>query len=194
MKREVQILIAVGLGAMFCANGTSAQGTAQGQVKVNPPASVTDKAKSPTPPADANKRASIGKKKVKAKTANSADDTDSIWVEQLDIDGDGNVEETSLLWDDEDKVLYLYADGTFTCANGGTGDGGMLIALYGDGNTYKKPAGSGWYAVGLDKSECAAEAAGVFGCKFDAQGNATACGAVKIDAKNDDIAIAAVEE
>jgi hypothetical protein len=194
MKREIQILIVIGLGVLLCANGASAQGTTQGLVKVNPPAAVTDKAKSPTPPADGKKGASIGKKKVKAKTANSADDTDSIWVEQLDIDGDGNVEETSLLWDDEDKVLYLYADGTFTCANGGTGEGGLLVALYGDGNAYKKPVGSGWYVAGLDKGECAAETAGIFGCKFDAQGNDTACGAAKIDAKNDDITIAAVEE
>jgi hypothetical protein len=189
MKRELQILIAISVGAFLCANGASAQGTQQGPVKVNPPSSVIDKAKSPAPPADAKKATSIGKKKVKINTANSADDTDSIWVEHLDIDGDGNAEAASLLWDDEDKVLYLYADGTFTCANGGTGKGGMLIALYGDGNTHKKPVGSGWYVVGLDKGECGAKAAGTFGCKFDTQGNATACGAAKIVAKDDDIMI-----
>ena len=189
MKREIQLLIAISVGALLWANDASAQATTQGPVKVNPPTSVIDKAKSPAPAADAKKAKSIGKKKVKVNTANSADDTDSMWVEQLDIDGDGNAEEASLLWDDEDKVLYLYADGTFTCTNGGTGEGGMLIALYGDGNTSKKPVGSGWYVVGLDKGECAAQAAGIFGCKFDAQGNPTACGAAKINAKNDDIMI-----
>jgi hypothetical protein len=189
MKREIQILIAISAGALLCANAASAQGTQQGPVKVNPPSSVTDKAKSPAPPADAKKAKSIGKNKVKVNTANSADDTDSMWVEKLDIDGDGSVEQANLLWDDEDKVLYLYADGTFTCSNGGTGAGGMLIALYGDGNTYEKPVGSGWYVVGLDKGECGAKTAGIFGCKFDAQGNATACGAAKINAKNDDIMI-----
>src|SRR5437867_4750639 len=191
MKSEMKILTVIALTTLLCTGRAFTQGSTQGTVKVSPPASVTDKAKSPTPPADAKKGASIGKKKVKVKTANGTDDTDSMWVEQLDIDGDGDVEDTNLLWDDEDKVLYLYADGTFTCANGGTGEGGMLIALYGDGNTYKKPVGSGWYAVGLDKSECAAEAAGVYGCKFDAQGNATACGAARIDATNDDITTAA---
>jgi hypothetical protein len=192
MKPEMKILIAIALANLLSVGAAFTQGSTQGPVKVNPPASVTDKAKSPAPSADAKKGASIGKEKVKAKTANGTDDTDSIWVEQLDIDGDGDVEETNLLWDDEDKVLYLYADGTFTCANGGTGEGGMLIPLYGDGNTYKKPVGSGWYAVGLDKSECAAETAGIYGCKFDAKGNATACGAARIDASNDDITIVAV--
>ena len=189
MKLETQILVAVSVGALLWANGASAQATQQGPVKVNPPASVIDKAKSPAPPADAKKAKSIGEKKVKVNTANSADDTDSMWVEQLDIDGDGSVEQANLLWDDEDKVLYLYADDTFTCANGGTGAGGMLIAFYGDGNTYKKPVGSGWYVVGLDKGECGAKAAGVFGCKFDAHGNPSACGMAKMNAKNDDIMI-----
>src|SRR4030095_1885947 len=167
MKLQNTVLMAVAIAAMLCPDRMFAQAT-QGPIKCNPPATVVAKAKSPAPPADAKKSTSVGKGKAKISTSNSADDTDSLWAEELDIDGDGNVEKADLLWDDEDKVLFLHAAGTFTCANGGTGEGSLLIALYGEGNAAKKPAGSGWYVVELDKSECAAETAGIFGCKFDA--------------------------
>ena len=41
----------------------------------------------------------------------------------------------------------------------------------------------------LDESECKAKAAGLYGCKFDASGNATACGLATVDEKNDEITI-----
>ncbi len=192
MKREMAVIMAVAIAAPFCIEQSFAQGSTQGPVKVSPPAAVTAKAAAPAASAQTKQGTTVGKDKLKVNASNASNETDSVWVEELDIDGDGNVEQTDLLWDDEDKVLYLHAAGTFTCANGGTGEGGMLVAIFGDGNAMKKPAGSGWYAVELDKSECAAEAAVVFGCKFDAQGNATACGAVKVDEKNDDIVIVTV--
>ncbi len=169
-----------------------AQGAAaQAPVKVQVPASVKAKADAPAPPANARQVKSIGKGKVSANTANSADDTDSLWVEKIDVDGDGNVDEASLLWDDEDRVLYIYKEGTFTCANGGTGAGGMLIAVYGKGNSHGKPAGSGWWAAEVDKSECAAQAAGVYGCTFDATGKSTACGVAAVDDKGDALVVRA---
>lgn len=166
-----------------------AQAAAPAPVKVQVPAAVKEKANSPAPPANAKQAKSIGKGKASANTANSADDTDSVWVEKIDADGDGSVDEASLLWDDEDKVLYIDKDGTFTCANGGTGTGGMLIAVYGKGNSHNKPAGSGWWAAELDKSECAAEAAGLYGCAFDAAGASTACGAAVVDDKGDALVV-----
>ena len=159
-------------------------------VKVKVPATVAAKANAPTPPAKATKKASIGKGKATAKTANGADDSDSFWVEEIDIDGDGNVESTDVIWDDEDKVLFLYAEGDFACSGGGVGSGDMLIAVNGQGNPRGRPAGSGWYVVTLDDGECKAKAAGAFGCKFDAAGIETACGAVAIDEKNDDVVVA----
>ena len=162
----------------------------QAPVKVAPPAAVRDKANDPKPPASAKQVKEIGKGKAHVNTANTPDDTDSLWVEKIDIDGDGNVDEASVLWDDEDKVLYLYKDGTFACSNGGTGSGGMLIAVYGKGNSHGKPAGSGWWAVELDKSECAAQAAGLYGCAFDAKGASTACGVATVDDKGDALVIA----
>jgi hypothetical protein len=192
-RRVGTVLFLLLLVAALSAALIYAQTAPQGPVKVQPPASVQGKANAP-PPAKATKSTTVGKGKVAATTANAAGDQDSFWVEEIDIDGDGNVERSDLLWDDEDKVLYLYADGTFTCTKGGTGEGAMLIAVYGQGNVYKKPAGSGWYVVALDKLECGAQAAGEFGCRFDAKGNPTACGAVTIDAKNDDIVIVTVSK
>ena len=74
------------------------------KVKISP--ALIAKANDPKPPADAGQKTSIGKGKTAANTTNSAGDTDSFWVEQIDVDGDGDVETASLLWDDEDKVLY----------------------------------------------------------------------------------------
>jgi hypothetical protein len=193
MKRVGTVLFLFLLVAALGAALIYAQTAPQGPVKVQPPAAVKGKANAP-PPAQAKKGTTVGKGKVAATTANAAGDADSFWVEEIDIDGDGNVERTDVLWDDEDKVLYLYADGTFTCTRGGTGEGAMLVAIFGQGNAWKRPALSGWYVVELDKLECAAQAAGAFGCRFDAQGNPTACGAVEIDAKNDDIVILSVSK
>jgi len=185
------ILISGGLVLCWGVSHVQAQGGAapSGPVVVKPPAAVMGKATGTASPASATKKTSIGKGSTSVKTANAPDDTDSFWVETVDIDGDGNPETTDLVWDDEDKVLYLYADGDFTCANGGTGNGGLLIAINGEGNSRGRPAGSGWYAVSLDEGECKAKAAGVYGCKFDAKGNPTACGLATLDEKNDDLLV-----
>ncbi len=189
MKSKTTVLSL--LAAVAGAAAALAQGAPQAPVKVQVPASVKAKADAPAPPASAKQVKSIGKGKVAANTANTPDDTDSLWIEKIDVDGDGNVDEASLLWDDEDKVLYIYKEGTFICARGGTGAGGMLIAIYGKGNTHGKPAGSGWWAADLDKSECAAQAAGVYGCTFDASGNSTACGMAAVDDKGDALVVTA---
>ena len=158
--------------------------------KIQVPAAVGAKANDPKPGAKASKKASIGKGKAAASTSNAAGDEDSFWVENVDIDGDGTAEETDVLWDDEDKVMFFYAQGDFPCANGGTGSGDLLVAVNGTGNARGKPAGSGWYLVTLDEGECKAEAVGAYGCKFDAKGNATACGMAAFHEKNDELVIA----
>lgn len=192
--RRVLAILGVSIVATIWSSAASAQSATQSPVNVQPPAAVRGMATAPKPPASAKQGTTIGKGKASANTSNAAGDSDSIWVEQVDVDGDGNVDQASILWDDEDKVLYLYKEGTFTCRNGGTGDGAVLVAVYGTGNTRKAPVGSGWFAVELDKSECGAQAAGLFGCKFDGQGNATACGAAAVDDKNDDVVIVTVSK
>ena len=41
----------------------------------------------------------------------------------------------------------------------------------------------------LDVGECAAQAAGLWGCRFDAQGNETECGMATLDEKTDTLTI-----
>ena len=120
------LLTALGIVAVLAQGAPPAVGPA-----VNP-ASVQKKAGTPVP-ANATKAKSDGGTAVKVSTANSAADDDSFWTEEVDIDGDGDVDATSLVWDDEDKVLYSYSDGAFTCANGGTGTGELLIAAFAAG-------------------------------------------------------------
>jgi hypothetical protein len=181
-------------GVVLALPVVSRAGGASGPVAVQVPPKVAAMADAPKPGAGATKKSSIGKGKAAASTANAAGDDDSFWVEEIDIDGDGTAEQTDVLWDDEDKVLFLSASGDFKCQNGGTGTGDMLIAVNGKGNSRGRPAGSGFYVVTLDEGECKADEAGSYGCKFDASGVATACGVVVVDDKNDDITVAAVTE
>jgi hypothetical protein len=141
------------------------------------------------PSPNATKTKTAGKNALQVSTANSPTDEDSAWVEPLDIDGDGDVEDTNLVWDDEDKLLYAFSTGTFRCMNVGTAIADLLVAANGPGNPRNRPAGSGFWVANLHKGECAVEAAGLWGCTFDESGAPTACGAAKIDAKNDDLII-----
>jgi hypothetical protein len=191
MKISNRITILSGLLVAAGASLVLAQGSAAGPAVK--PSAVSKRAATP-PPASATKAKSIGKTAVKASTANSASDDDSFWVEQLDLDGDGNVEDSSLVWDDEDKVLFAYSDGAFTCKNGATGSGEMLVATNGAGNPRKRPVGSGFWVAAVDAGECGAQAAGLVGCRFDGAGVETACGLVTVDEKNDDIVIVTAQK
>ena len=192
MVRVMRFLAGIAVCAMSASALLAQAASTQAPVKVNPSAAAK-KAGSPAP-ANATKGTSVGKGKASASTANAAGDADSMWAEKLDIDGDGNVDDTQVLWDDEDKVLYYAKDGTFTCSNGGTGTGGMLVAVYAAGNAYGKPANSGWWVAEVDKDECKAQSAGLVGCRFDGTGAPTACGVAVIDNKTDDIVIASVSK
>lgn len=138
-----------------------------------------------------------GKGKASMSTENAKGDTDITWVEEIDIDGDGDLEQAMLLWDDEDRVLFIATQDDVACKSGvgkakfAEERGGVLIAIFGEGNTHKQPAGSGWYLAYLDAGQCQAQAAGLYGCGFDAQGKATTCGSVTLDEKNDAVTITA---
>ena len=191
-------VLAIGLAAAVviaystppvAAQGAPAAGAQVGaEVKISP--AVMAKAKAPTAPANAQQKTSTGKANATIGTKNSPTDTDSYWTETIDIDGNGDVETTDFLWDDEDKVLYLAYEDDFTCKNGAPGAGAILIGLNATGNARKRPVGSGFYVVQLDKSECGSQTDSIWGCKFDASGNPTACGVAIVDEKNDDIVIA----
>ena len=188
--RRVMSAIVIGIVAVLVGAAVAiGQGAAAGpSVK---PTAVAKKAGA-APPASAKPAKTAGNNKAKVSTANTATDDDSFWIEKLDVDGDGDVEDANLVWDDEDKILFAYTVGAFTCKNGGTATAELLVATYADGNARKKPAGSGFWVADLDKGECGAQAAGLWGCKFDANGSETACGVAVLDEKTDDLVIAVV--
>ena len=190
MKKAMIVI----LGVVLLVPATVAAQIADAIAVVQPGPSFYEKAAAPQPPANATKTTKAGKGKTVATVANSPDDADLTWVENVDIDGDGKVEVTDVVWDDEDKVLYLHASSQFRCVKGGTGEGDLLIGINGKGNSRGRAAGSGFFVVSLDEGECGAKAAGLYGCRFDAKGNATACGVATIDDRNDDITIATVSE
>ncbi len=178
------------LGLSIFAQSQSASSTHDAGVTYQVTTVVTAKAMTPMPGPGPNakqqsKQAMIGQGKAMVKT--SKDNT--TWVEEVDIDGSGRAVDTQMLWDDTDKVLYTYAEKSFQCADGSSGDGNFLIATYGKGNRPKKPAGSGWWLADLDKGECKARTDQLFGCKFDASGKNTACGVATLNEKTHELTI-----
>jgi hypothetical protein len=163
-----------------------AQSTASGPAVK--PGAVAKKAGT-APPAGAKTAKTAGGTKAKVSTANNATDDDSFWIEKLDVDGDGDVEDANLVWDDEDGILFSYTVGAFACRNGGTATAELLIGINAAGNPRKRPAGSGFWIADLDKGECGAQAAAMWGCKFDEKGADTACGVATLDEKTDELVI-----
>ncbi len=113
----------------------------------------------------------------------------SFWTEELDVDGSGNPVQVDDAWDNRHKVLYVSKDRTFTCGNGQTADGSTLMVVYGKGNTLHKPTGSGWWVTDLDRGKCAVEQDGIYGCRFDANGNNSDCGMATVHSDEDDVEI-----
>jgi hypothetical protein len=197
MKRtNILFGMAFVFGLALLATAGRQQGTPQSTQKTQPTvtvgAALKAKAKSPTPGPTAkqqSKKTSIGKGEV-AVTASQAS---SFWTEQLDVDDDGVVETSDFLYDAQRGVLYSYREDDFACQNGQTANGGILQALYASGNKAGNPAGSGWYAMALDTGKCAAKRSGIYGCRFDAHGNATDCGAATINNTTGDITVAEIQ-
>jgi len=175
-------------GLKLDAQSTSQSSTDGSGVTYQVTKGVTEKAMNPTPGQTAkqqSKQSAIGKGKTMVKTSKD----NSFWVEEIDMDGSGNPAEAQMLWDDTDKVLYMYADKSFQCADGSSGNGDFLIATYGKGNRARKPAGSGWWVASLDQGECKASIEEAYGCKIDAQGQNTTCGVAKLNEKTNDLTI-----
>ena len=200
MRFRVKMLISVAmivlLGGVLALSSGAQQTAAAGSAGVNLTISpqVRDMGKNFPLPPSAKQATSIGSGGQAVDTKNSDTDTDSTWVQEIDIDGDGNVEKADFLWDDEDKVLYISYQDDYICKNGGTGKGAILIGINAEGNARNRPVGSGFYTVALDKSECGSQTASLWGCKFDASGTATSCGMAVLDGKNDDLTVAAMSQ
>ena len=97
------LIFVLGLGAV-CAQdqGSSSQNRVGADVQLN---AVIAKAKDLSPLATASKKATIGKGKATATTANTEGDDDSFWVESIDSNGDNRRivaagERVTVLWFD----------------------------------------------------------------------------------------------
>lgn len=172
------------LGAIMAVAQTQQgqQGQGSAGVKVNPSA-VQQKAQTP-PPSNATPASTIGNKVQETTPAGTVS-----WAEQLDVDGNGQVDQATLAWDAKDKVLLSNTTGTFTCSDGSTGNGELLIGVNGAGNPRNRPVGSGFWLASVDKGQCGVQANTLYGCKFDASGNPTTCGVAQLDQQNEDLII-----
>jgi hypothetical protein len=158
--------------------------------KVQPGMIPSSKATNPTPGSGAQGKAqknSIGKSAL----VMFAQEPVSFWQEQLSFNG--GVVTTDFLYNPDIGVLYGYREDDFSCSNGQTAHGGILEALYTSGNKAGKPAGSGWWAVELSSSKCGDMNSSVYGCKFDANGNATECGAATVHNVTGEMNVAATQ-
>ena len=183
------LIAGVGLLTLSVAQSQTTTGTAP-QVKVGP--TVAAKANSPGPSAAAknqSQKSSVGK----GATSVNASTPSSYWTDMVDIDDDGTVEDNQFLWDAQRGILYTYREDDFTCANGKPESGNILMAIYAKGNQAGKPVGYGWYVVGLNAGQCGVAKAGTFGCKFDASGNYTECGAAVVNEKTGEVDVTIVK-
>jgi hypothetical protein len=182
----VLLMFVIGVTFSLAQTQSSQTQSSSPGVQVNP-SQVQKRAATP-PPAGAAKTSSVGSHVQMSTAANS----DS-WAEQIDVDGNGTADQANLVWDGTDKVLFSDSSGTFTCKNGATGSGELLIAVNGTGNTFGRPAGSGFWVASMDKAQCGVAANSMWGCKFDASGAETSCGVATLDKKNNDLIIATAQ-
>jgi len=190
MKKSI-VLGGLLVGVTLTVAQTQAPATTAPTVKVG--AAVAAKAASPGPSATAknqSQKTSIGTGGTSVKASSPA----SYWTDMVDIDDDGTVEDNQFLWDAQRGILYTYREDDFKCANGNPESGSILMGIYAKGNKAGAPAGSGWYVVGLNAGQCGMKKAGTFGCKFDASGNYTACGAAVVNEKTGDLDVVIVKQ
>jgi hypothetical protein len=79
-------------------------------------AEVAMRASTPPPPYASQARI-VGNNRV---TASRNHDV-SVWAEQIDIDGDGIVDDATFAYDEPNKILFASKSGAFKCKGGGAG-------------------------------------------------------------------------
>jgi hypothetical protein len=182
------LAVAFGLTINAAAQTTPAQ---QGAPTVKTGAAVKAKASAPAPSATAknqSQKTAIGKAHATAKASAPS----PYWTEEVSMQDDGSVVTTEFLNDAKKGIVYAYGQDNFTCANGKPEKAGILEAVYAAGNKAGQPVGSGYYIVSLNAGQCAAKKAGAYGCKFDANGNPTECGAIAVNDATGEVAVAVV--
>jgi len=163
--------------------------SANGPVDFQPGPDLQKRYASPSPRPGASKQskqATIGRGKTMVDTG---DPKNSFWNEPVDLNGAGNVLPTDMLWDASSRILYAFAHTNLRCTHGKSIETDVLVGIYGKHNFLGKTPGSGWWVVNLVENECQVAVPGLYGCKFDSQGNTLACGRAELDPRINDMAI-----
>lgn len=175
--------------AVASATAATCVAQANGPVNFRPGSDLQKRNASPTPGPGStkqSKQAAIGHGQVAIVTG---DPQDLFWNEPVDLEGAGSVVNADMLWDGSSKILYAFAHTSLRCTHGKSIEGDILLGIYGKKNFLGKTPGSGWWMVELAQNQCEAPTAGLYGCKFGAQGNTLACGHAEIDPRINDMVI-----
>jgi len=189
MKKEwiwVGLLAATGMGAPVQGQGLPPGPMPTPTVKVGPVAAA--KAANPTPsPAAKNQgqKTAIGVGAASVKASGPS----AYWTDLVDIDGDGVEEDTQFLFDKQRGILYTYKQDAYQCGDGTSQNGDVLMGIYTQGNTAGRPSGSGWYVVAVKAGQCGEKKAGLFGCRFGANGKPTTCGTATVKEESGEVEV-----
>jgi hypothetical protein len=179
MKNRIRTGIVLGAAL---ATMTVGQGLPPGQMPtptVNVGPAVAAKAANPTPSASAKNQTQktvIGKGAASVKASGPS----AYWTDLVDIDSDGVEEDNQFLFDKQRGVLYTYREDNYQCADGTSQNADVLMGIYTKGSPSGQPAGSGWFVVAVKAGQCGEKKAGLFGCRFNATGKPSACGAARV--------------
>ena len=118
----------------------------------------------------------------------------TIWVERYDMEGTGDVEPTELAVNFTTHVGYAYGQAAVRCKDGTMVHGPQIMGVYLEGNVFKQPRGSGWYATELQTGQCGMTEPTVWGSRFDARGVIYAEGVAMIYPKTGDLLLVTVAD
>jgi hypothetical protein len=171
------MVAAVGIAALASGQGLPPGPMTTPTTNVGPVAAA--KAANPTPsPAAKNQsqKTAIGVGPAQVKASGPS----AYWTDMVDLNGNGVEEDTQFLFDKQRGMLYTYKQDAYQCGNGTSQNGDVLMAIYTQGNNAGRPMGSGWYVVAVKAGQCGEKKEGLFGCRFDASGKPTTCGAARV--------------
>ena len=183
---RIALMVSTAIG-LFASVALGQGSTGPVNFQVSP--DIQNRYSSPVPGPGASgqtKKAVIGTGKTSIDTG---DPKNSFWTESVDLSGTGTIITADMLWDASSKIFYAFAHTNFRCTHGKSIEGNVLVGIYGKKNILSKTPGAGWWVVELAQNQCQAPLEGLYGCKFDAQGNILACGRAELDPRINDMAI-----
>jgi hypothetical protein len=189
MSKElvVAMLLAVGTGTTLTLEQMAPPGPLETPT-VNVGPAVATAAANPAPSAKAKnqgQKTSIGSPALSV----TASGPSAYWTDLVDIDADGVEEDNQFLYDKPRGILYTYRRDNYQCADGSAQYGDVLMGIYAQGNPAGNATGSGWFVVAVKAGQCAEKKAGLFGCRFAANGKPTACGTAKVKEESGEVEV-----